>query len=253
MENKTLLYWNSFKNNIEEVIFNKVLDLNLLYGLNQQKSIIHENTKNFLDGLSYNHGLLWGVRGSGKSSLIRGIVQKFAHEYDNFVTLEVNSDDISDLSNIFINFEFKKNIILFIDDLSFEQNDRRYIQFKSFLEGSFSNSKYNFLVYVTSNRRHLMKRDMIDNERSSAISQDEGIEEKVSLSDRFGLWVSFHNLSKDDFLLIVKNYFDHYQLDFNDNIQDLALKWIFARGNRTGRSAHQFFKDYCAKKRIKIS
>ena len=253
MENKTLLYWNSFKNNIEEVIFDKVLDLNLLYGLNQQKSIIHENTKNFLDGLSYNHGLLWGVRGSGKSSLIRGIVQKFAHEYDNFVTLEVNSDDISDLSNIFINFEFKKNIILFIVDLSFEQNDRRYIQFKSFLEGSFSNSKYNFLVYVTSNRRHLMKRDMIDNERSSAISQDEGIEEKVSLSDRFGLWVSFHNLSKDDFLLIVKNYFDHFQLDFNDNIQDLALKWIFARGNRTGRSAYQFFKDYCAKKRIKIS
>ena len=120
MENKSLLYWNSFKNNIEEVIFNKVLDLNLLYGLNQQKSVIHENTKNFLDGLSYNHGLLWGVRGSGKSSLIRGIVQKFAHEYDNFVTLEVNSDDISDLSNIFINFEFKKNIILFIDDLSFE-------------------------------------------------------------------------------------------------------------------------------------
>jgi len=253
LENKTLLYWNSFKNNIEEVIFDKVLDLNLLYGLNQQKSIIHENTKNFLDGLSYNHGLLWGVRGSGKSSLIRGIVQKFAHEYDNFVTLEVNSDDISDLSNIFINFEFKKNIILFIDDLSFEQNDRRYIQFKSFLEGSFSNSKYNFLVYVTSNRRHLMKRDMIDNERSSAISQDEGIEEKVSLSDRFGLWVSFHNLSKDDFLLIVKNYFDHYQLDFNDNIQDLALKWIFARGNRTGRSAYQFFKDYKEKKRIKIS
>ena len=253
MENKRLLYWNSFKNNIEEVIFNKVLDLNLLYGLNQQKSIIHENTKNFLEGLSYNHGLLWGVRGSGKSSLIRGTIQKFAHEYDNFVTLEVNSDDISELSNVFINFEFKKNIILFIDDLSFEQNDRRYIQFKSFLEGSFSNSKYNFLVYVTSNRRHLMKRDMIDNERSSAISQDEGIEEKVSLSDRFGLWVSFHNLSKDDFLMIVKNYFDHYQLDFNNNIEDLALKWIFARGNRTGRSAYQFFKDYCAKKRIKIS
>ena len=161
MKNKTLLYWNSFKKNIEEVAFNKVLDLNLLYGLDQQKDLIQENTKNFIDGLSYNHALLWGVRGSGKSSLVRGIVQKFASEYDNFITLEVNSDDISDLSNIFINFEFKKNIILFIDDLSFEQNDRRYIQFKSFLEGSFSNSKYNFLVYVTSNRRHLMKRDMI--------------------------------------------------------------------------------------------
>jgi predicted AAA+ superfamily ATPase len=252
LENKTLLYWNSFKNNIEEVTFNKVLDLNLLYGLNQQKSIINENTKNFLDGLSYNHGLLWGVRGSGKSSLIRGIVQKFTHEYDNFITLEVNSDDISDLSNIFINFEFKKNIILFIDDLSFEQNDRRYIQFKSFLEGSFSNSKYNFLVYVTSNRRHLMKRDMIDNERSSAISQDEGIEEKLSLSDRFGLWISFHNLSKKDFLLIIKNYCEYYNISFKNEIGELALKWIFARGNRTGRSAYQFFKEYCSKKKIKI-
>ena len=98
-----------------------------------------------------------------------------------------------------------------------------------------------------------MKRDMIDNERSSAISQDEGIEEKVSLSDRFGLWVSFHNLSKEDFIMIVKNYFDYYKLQFNSNIEDLALKWIFARGNRTGRSAYQFFKDYCAKNKVKIS
>ena len=98
-----------------------------------------------------------------------------------------------------------------------------------------------------------MKRDMIDNERSSAISQDEGVEEKVSLSDRFGLWVSFHNLSKDDFIMIVKNYFDHYKLQFNNNIEDLAIKWIFSRGNRTGRSAYQFFKDYCSKNKIKIS
>ncbi|MDA8695031.1 ATP-binding protein [Alphaproteobacteria bacterium] len=253
MDNKTLLFWNSFKKNIEEVPFNKVLNLNLLYGLNDQLNLIKENTKNFLEGYSYNHALLWGVRGSGKSSLIRGIVQKFADEYDNFVTLEVKSDDISDLANIFLNFDFKKNIILFIDDLSFEQNDRRYIQFKSFLEGSFSNSKYNFLVYVTSNRRHLMKRDMIDNERSSAISQDEGIEEKVSLSDRFGLWVSFHNLNKNDFIMIVKNYFDYYKIPFNTEIEDHAQKWIFARGNRTGRSAYQFFKDYCAKNKIKIS
>ena len=94
---------------------------------------------------------------------------------------------------------------------------------------------------------------MIDNERSSAISQDEGVEEKVSLSDRFGLWLSFHNISKDDFIMIVKNYFDHYKLQFNNDIEDLAIKWIFARGNRTGRSAYEFFKDYCAKNKIKIS
>jgi predicted AAA+ superfamily ATPase len=98
-----------------------------------------------------------------------------------------------------------------------------------------------------------MKRDMIDNERSSAISQDEGIEEKVSLSDRFGLWVSFHNLNKNDFIMIVKNYFEFYKIPFDTVIEDQAQKWIFARGNRTGRSAYQFFKDYCAKNKIKIS
>mgnify|MGYP001202290577 FL=1 len=97
-----------------------------------------------------------------------------------------------------------------------------------------------------------MKRDMIDNERSSAISQDEGIEEKLSLSDRFGLWISFHNLSKEDFLLIIKNYCEYYNIGFNNEIGELALKWIFARGNRTGRSAYQFFKEYCSKKKIKI-
>ncbi len=97
-----------------------------------------------------------------------------------------------------------------------------------------------------------MKRDMLDNERSSAISQDEGVEEKLSLSDRFGLWVSFHNLSKDDFINIIKNYCRYYEITFNDEIKDNALKWIFSRGNRTGRSAYQFFKEYCSTKKIKL-
>jgi len=223
----------------------------LLYGLDEQISKIKKNTQNFLDGYSYNHALLWGVRGSGKSSIIRGILSEFS-KTNEFTTLEVNSEDISDLNKIFLNFNFKNKIVIFIDDLSFEQNDRRYIQFKSFLEGSFYNSKFPFLIYVTTNRRHLMKRDMLDNERSSAISQDEGVEEKLSLSDRFGLWVSFHNLSKDDFINIIKNYCRYYEITFNDEIKDKALKWIFSRGNRTGRSAYQFFKEYCSTKKIKL-
>ena len=240
------------KKNLEEIPFNNVLNLSLLHGVDSQISIITQNTENFLKDLSFNHGLLWGVRGSGKSSVIRGVIDKFAKIYDNFLTIEINSEDISDLPSIFLNFNFEKKIIIFIDDLSFEQNDRRYIQFKSFIEGSFYNSKNKFLIYVTTNRRHLMKRDMIDNERSSAISQDEGIEEKLSLSDRFGLWISFHNLSKKDFVLIIKNYFEYYNIEFNKNIEELALKWIFARGNRTGRSAFQFFKEYCSANKIKI-
>ncbi len=252
MKNTNLLCWNGSKKNLEEIPYNNVIDLKLLYGVDSQITRISQNTKNFLDDLTYNHALLWGVRGSGKSSIIRGVVSKFSEKYKNFITLEVNSEDISDLPSIFLNFNFDKKVIIFIDDLSFEQNDRRYIQFKSFIEGSFYNSKSNFLIYVTTNRRHLMKRDMIDNERSSAISQDEGIEEKLSLSDRFGLWISFHNLSKDDFLLIVKNYCQYYTIEFDDKIEDLALKWIFARGNRTGRSAFQFFKEYCSANKIKI-
>ena len=252
MKNKYLLCWNRSKNSLDKIPFNKVLDLKLLYGVDQQIKKIEENTKNFLDGLAFNHGLLWGVRGSGKSSIIRGILKNYAHKYDKFETLEINSEDLSDLPNIFLNYKFDKKIIIFIDDLSFEQNDRRYIQFKSFLEGSFYNSNYEFLIYVTSNRRHLMKRDMLDNERSSAISQDEGIEEKLSLSDRFGLWISFHNLSKKDFILIIKNYCKFYKIEFDNEIENSALKWIFSRGNRTGRSAYQFFKYYCSSKNIII-
>ena len=252
MKNKHLLCWNSSKNSLDKIPYNKVIDLKLLYGVDEQIAKIKENTKNFLEGLAYNHGLLWGVRGSGKSSIIRGILKDYSLKYENFMTIEINSEDLSDLPNIFLNHKFNKKIIIFIDDLSFEQNDRRYIQFKSFLEGSFYNSNYEFLIYVTSNRRHLMKRDMLDNERSSAISQDEGIEEKLSLSDRFGLWISFHNLSKKDFILIIKNYCNFYNIKFDKEIEDYSLKWIFSRGNRTGRSAFQFFKYYCSSKNITI-
>ena len=252
MKNKHLLCWNSSKNSLDKIPYNKVLDLKLLYGVDEQIAKIEENTKNFLEGLAYNHGLLWGVRGSGKSSIIRGILKDYSLKYESFMTIEINSEDLSDLPNIFLNHKFNKKIIIFIDDLSFEQNDRRYIQFKSFLEGSFYNSNYEFLIYVTSNRRHLMKRDMLDNERSSAISQDEGIEEKLSLSDRFGLWISFHNLNKNDFILIIKNYCKFYNINFDEKIESQALKWIFSRGNRTGRSAFQFFKYYCSSKNITI-
>lgn len=252
MKNTNLLCWNSSKQSLDKIPFRNILDLSLLCGVDDQISKIKKNTQNFLQGYSYNHALLWGVRGSGKSSIIRGVLNEFSNENDDFTIIEVNSEDISDLNKIFLNFNFENKIIIFIDDLSFEQNDRRYIQFKSFLEGSFYNSKHSFLVYVTTNRRHLMKRDMLDNERSSAISQDEGVEEKLSLSDRFGLWISFHNLTQDDFIEIVKNYCEYYKINFDEEIQTKALRWIFARGNRTGRSAYQFFKDYCSIKKIKI-
>ena len=134
MKNRTLLCWNGSKKNLEEIPYNNVLDLKLLYGVDSQISKISHNTENFLNDLSFNHALLWGVRGSGKSSIVRGVVSEFASNYDNFIALEINSEDLSDLPSIFLNFKFEKKIIIFIDDLSFEQNDRRYIQFKSFIE-----------------------------------------------------------------------------------------------------------------------
>tara|TARA_X000000368_G_C23051796_1_gene721774 strand:- start:570 stop:1262 length:693 start_codon:yes stop_codon:yes gene_type:complete len=228
------------------------MDLKYLKGLDHQIDLIKQNTKSFLSDLPYNHALLWGVRGSGKSTLLKGVLKDTININKNLKILEVNSNDINDLPHIFLNYNFKDKVIIFIDDLSFEQNDRSYIQFKSILEGSFYNNNLNVLFYVTSNRRHLMKRDMIDNERSTAISQDEGIEEKVSLSDRFGLWISFHNITKEEYLEIVKNYFASHNITFNNLEKKESLKWIFSRGNRTGRSAFQFFKNYCSINKIKL-
>ncbi len=250
MNNKYILCWNRSKNDFEKIFIDDETDLTSLYGLNDQIKKIEKNTSAFESGLPFNHGLLWGVRGSGKSTLVRAILKRHILKTSNCDVVEVNSEDIDDLPNIFLNHNFKKKIIIFIDDLSFEQNDRRYIQFKSFLEGSFYTNRYKFLIYVTSNRRHLMKRDMIDNERSSAISQDEGIEEKVSLSDRFGLWISFHNINQDQYIEIIKHYFSLNKITFNEEIKSNSLKWIFARGNRTGRSANQFFKNYCLENNI---
>ena len=252
MNNKYILCWNHSKNDFEKIFINDVADLTSLYGLNDQIKVIQKNTNAFESSLPFNHGLLWGVRGSGKSTLVRAVLKQLILKTNNCDVIEVNSEDIEDLPNIFLNHKLKKKIIIFIDDLSFEQNDRRYIQFKSFLEGSFYTNKYKFLIYVTSNRRHLMRRDMLDNERSSAISQDEGVEEKVSLSDRFGLWISFHNINQDRYIEIVKHYFSLHSIEFNEEILRDSLKWIFARGNRTGRSANQFFNHYCLENNITL-
>ena len=137
--------------------------------------------------------------------------------------------------------------------MSFEKIDSDYKIIKSTLDGSIQNQPKNIILYVTSNRRHLMPRDMIENERSSAIHTDESVEEKISLSDRFGLWIGFHNLSQDDFIKIIKKYCEVYNLEFNDNIKKISIRWSLQRGNRTGRSAWQFILNYAAEQNKKIS
>ena len=143
--------------------------------------------------------------------------------------------------------------IIFIDDLSFETINNDYKIIKSTLDGSIINQPSNIIIYITSNRRHLMPRDMIDNERSSAIHTDESVEEKISLSDRFGLWIGFHNISQDDFINIIKKYCKVYDLEFNENIIKEGIRWSLQRGNRTGRSAWQFILNYAAEQNKRIN
>ena len=234
--------WNSNGKKLKVVKNFKYININLLTGIERQKITILKNTENFANGNFTNNALLWGSRGNGKSSLVKAIFFEINKSYNNLKLLQLNKNDIFDIEIIyellakFRNYRF----IIFIDDLSFETIDHDYKIIKSTLDGSIQNQPNNILLYVTSNRRHLMPRDMIDNERSSAIHTDESVEEKISLSDRFGLWIGFHNLSQNDYIEIIRKYCDEFNLSFNEDIKKESIKWSLQRGNRTGRTAWQF-------------
>ena len=172
----------------------------------------------------------------------------------NLKLIQLNKNNIFDIEVIYEKYANLKNynFIIFIDDLSFEKIDSDYKIIKSTLDGSIQNQPKNIVLYVTSNRRHLMPRDMIENERSSAIHTDESVEEKISLSDRFGLWIGFHNISQNDFINIIFQYCEKFQLHFNEKTEKEAIKWSLERGNRTGRSAWQFIINYAAENNKKI-
>ena len=230
------------------------VNIDLLIGIERQKKTLSQNTINFAKGNFTNNALLWGSRGNGKSSLIKSIFLNVNEKYNNLKLLQLNKKDIFDIEIIyekigkFINYRF----IVFIDDLSFEKIDSDYKIIKSTLDGSIQNQPNNILLYVTSNRRHLMPREMIENERSSAIHTDESVEEKISLSDRFGLWIGFHNLSQNDYLEIIIKYCEVFNLIFDENIKNECIRWSLQRGNRTGRTAWQFILNYAADQNKKI-
>ena len=247
--------WNTNKNNFDPIINIKTINLNLIIGIERQKKTLLENTENFALGNFTNNALLWGSRGNGKSTLIKSIFIKLSKNYKNLKLIQLNKNDIFDIESIYkkISQISEKRFIIFIDDLSFEKIDNEYKIIKSTLDGSIQNQPTNIILYVTSNRRHLMPRDMIDNERSSAIHTDESVEEKISLSDRFGLWIGFHNLSQDDFIKIIKKYCEEFKLEYNQNTNKEAIRWSLQRGNRTGRTAWQFILNYAANKNKKIN
>ena len=254
LKNRSFI-WESKQQRLK--VIGKILsiDIDLLIGIDRQKNTIINNTINFAKGNVTNNALLWGARGNGKSTLIKSVFNQISKDYKSLRLIQLNKNNIEDIELIysiirkFSDFRF----IIFIDDLSFEKIDSDYKIIKSTLDGSIQNQPKNIILYITSNRRHLMPRDMIDNERSSAIHTDESVEEKISLSDRFGLWIGFHNISQEVYLNIIKSYCNHYTIDYsNADLKD-SIKWSIQRGNRTGRSAWQYIIDLASKKNLKIN
>ena len=218
------------------------LPLGLLKGIDRARDILLENTRRFPAGLPANNALLWGARGMGKSSLIKAVHAAVS----GLKLVEIHREDIASLPALLGHLRAapEMRFILFCDDLSFEALDTSYKSLKGVLEGGIEGRPGNVLFYATSNRRHLMPREMVDNERSTAIHPGEAVEEKLSLSDRFGLWLGFHHCSQDDYLEIVTAYAEHYRLRIDASVlREEALAWALARGDRSGRVAWQFIQD----------
>jgi predicted AAA+ superfamily ATPase len=253
--NNVAFVWYSKGAKFKKIEKIKSIPLNLLVGIDRQKKTLQKNTINFAKENVTNNALLWGARGNGKSTLIKSIFNELITKFTNLRLIQLSKNDILEIKKIYTILDQMKKyrFIIYIDDLSFEAIDSDYKAIKSTLDGSIQNQPTNTIIYITSNRRHLMSKDMIDNERSSAIHTDENVEEKISLSDRFGLWIGFHNLSQEDYLNIIKKYCKHYKINCsNNNIED-SLKWSLQRGNRTGRTAWQFIIQLAASKNLKIN
>ena len=254
LKQNSYFIWNSQKKNIHTINEFKPLNLKLIIGVDNQKEILLKNTVNFADGNFINNALLWGARGNGKSSLIKSVFNEILIDHKNLKLIQLNKNNIFDIEYIYsiLDKYNRFRFIIFIDDLSFEKIDSDYKIIKSTLYGSIQNQPTNILLYVSSNRRHLMPRDMIDNERSSAIHTDESVEEKISLSDRFGLWIGFHKLSQIDYLKIIETYCQHYKINYDEEIRKKAIQWSLQRGNRTGRTAWQFILNTASDQNLKI-
>ena len=226
------------------------VDFDLLLGIDRQRDILLENTKRFAKGHAANNALLWGARGMGKSSLIKAVHARVNDEAKTRIALvEIQRDDIQTLPPLLsVLRRSKRRCILFCDDLSFDRDDVTYKSLKAVLEGGIEGRPANVIFYATSNRRHLMPRDMIENERSTAIIPAEAVDEKVSMSDRFGLWLGFHTCDQETYMAMIRAYARHYKLRISDKaLHAQAVEWSVTRGSRSGRVAWQFIQDVAGK------
>jgi uncharacterized protein len=234
------------------------VDLGLLRGIEQVRDILIENTERFANGLPANNALLWGARGMGKSSLVKAThasINLTRKPADRLKLIEIHREDIESLPalmDLLRSSDF--HFIVFCDDLSFDGNDASYKSLKAVLEGGIEGRPDNVILYATSNRRHLLAREMIENERSTAINPGEAVEEKVSLSDRFGLWLGFHRCSQDEYLAMVKGYCSHFGIKLAEaDLEREALEWSTTRGSRSGRVAWQFTQELAGRLGVRMT
>ena len=224
------------------------VDLALLRGVENQRDTLLANTRHFARGLPANNALLWGARGMGKSSLVKAVHEEInagRTGADRLVLIEIHREDIDTMPALLrILRASTRRILLFCDDLSFDKDDTSYKSLKAALEGGIEGRPANTLFYATSNRRHLMPRDLVDNERGTAINPGEAVEEKVSLSDRFGLWLGFHHCGQDEYLAMIEGYAAFHHLKIApEELRRQALAWAMGRGSRSGRVAWQFIQN----------
>jgi predicted AAA+ superfamily ATPase len=238
--------WHADRDWLEPIREVNRVELGLLRGIERVRDILLDNTKRFAAGLPANNVLLWGARGTGKSSLVKAVHAAVndmrAHA---LVLVEIHREDVPSLPRLLsVLRQSSRRCLLFCDDLSFDQHDASYKSLKAVLEGGIEGRPANVVFYATSNRRHLMPRDMIENERSTAINPAEAVEERVSMSDRFGLWLGFHSIDQETYHAIVRGYAERYGLDLDpEQLRAEAGEWSITRGSRSGRVAWQFIQD----------
>jgi predicted AAA+ superfamily ATPase len=238
--------WHAEREWLEPVPSVNRVDISLLKGIDRVRDILLDNTQRFADGLPANNVLLWGARGMGKSSLVKAIHAAINAERPRALALvEIHREDIPSLPRLLaLTRATERRCILFCDDLSFDQQDTSYKSLKAVLEGGIEGRPANVVLYATSNRRHLLSRDMIENERSTAINPGEAVEEKVSLSDRFGLWLGFHACDNETYHAMVRGYAERYGLEVPpEQLKAEANEWSITRGARSGRVAWQYIQD----------
>ena len=248
--------WNAPARRLEPVGKVNRVDMALLRGIDQTRDILIDNTRRFAKGLPANNALLWGARGMGKSSLVKAAHHLVNEEVRGKLKLvEIHREDIESLPQLMTMIRTQRSMwfIVFCDDLSFDANDTSYKSLKAALEGGIEGRPANMIFYATSNRRHLLPRDMVENERSTAINPSEAVQEKVSLSDRFGLWLGFHNCSQDEYFEMIEGYARHFRLKVKpEEMRAQAVEWATTRGSRSGRVAWQFVQDLAGRLGVRI-